>query len=242
VLLERSSRLGGQIALAGAAPAHAETARTLVANYERMLAERVDVRLEADADSESVEALKPAAVVVAAGAEPYRPPLELGELDVRQAWEILAGERPRGARVVVADWGGDPSGLAVAELLDLEGNDVTLATASATVGEALHQYVRSLYLARLYRAGVRFEQHLELVGAEAGRALFVNVFAPEVDAALPADVLVLALGRVPASDLAPSLAGRAFPVEEAGDCLSPRSLEEAILEGTLAARRVAVRA
>jgi hypothetical protein len=29
-----------------------------------------------------------------------------------------------------------------------------------------------------------------------------------------------------------------IPCERAGDCLSPRSLEEAVLEGTLAARRV----
>jgi len=29
-----------------------------------------------------------------------------------------------------------------------------------------------------------------------------------------------------------------IPFERAGDCLSPRSLEEAVLEGALAARRV----
>jgi 2,4-dienoyl-CoA reductase-like NADH-dependent reductase (Old Yellow Enzyme family)/thioredoxin reductase len=242
VVLERSAKIGGQIALAAAAPAHTEIARSLVANYERLLVGRAELRLETEADLESIEALRPQAVIVAAGARPYRPPLDLAALDVRQAWDVFAGERPHGARVVVADWGGDASGLAVAELLDAEGNEVTLAVASSTVGEALHQYTRNLYLARLYRAGVRIEQHLELAGAESGSAFFVNTFAPEVDAALPADILVLALGRTPLSDLAPSLLGRGLPIEEAGDCLSPRSLEEAILEGTLAARRVVERA
>jgi len=52
-------------------------------------------------------------------------------------------------------------------------------------------------------------------------------------AELDADVLVLALGRVPVEVSAPP----GIPVERAGDCLSPRSLEEAVLEGTLAARR-----
>jgi 2,4-dienoyl-CoA reductase-like NADH-dependent reductase (Old Yellow Enzyme family) len=242
VLCERSGRLGGQIALGGAAPAHAETARALLRNYERLLGDRVDVRLDTDARPDDVAALEPDGVVVAVGARPYRPPLVLEGVESLQAWDVLAGKRPHGARIVVADWGGDPSGLAVAELLDAEGNEVTLAVASAVAGEALHQYVRNLYLGRLYRAGVRIEHHLELAGAEPGRVLFVNTFAPEVDAELDADLLVLALGRVPASEVAPRLTGQGFAVEEAGDCLGARGLEEAILEGTLAARRVAERA
>ncbi len=52
-----------------------------------------------------------------------------------------------------------------------------------------------------------------------------------------ADALVTALGRVPEDALAPAVAAHGIPVEEAGDCRAPRSLEEAVLEGTLAARR-----
>src|SRR5262249_13718342 len=111
--------------------------------------------------------------------------------------------------------------------------------ASAAVGEALHQYQRNLYLARLYRAGVRIEQHLELVEAADGRAIFTNVFAPELETRLAADALILALGRIPIADLAQPVAALGISVEEAGDCVSPRSLEEAILEGTRAARRAA---
>jgi hypothetical protein len=40
--------------------------------------------------------------------------------------------------------------------------------------------------------------------------------------------------------LAEELAALGLPVREAGDCLSPRSAEEAILEGTLAIAAVAV--
>ena len=63
-----------------------------------------------------------------------------------------------------------------------------------------------------------------------------NVFAPEQVTTFAADALVLALGRVPVEVAPPE----GIPVERAGDCLSPRSLEEAVLEGTLAARRVLV--
>ena len=235
VLLERGVRLGGQIALAGAAPMHAELARSLARNYDRLLrAAGVEVRLGADADAESVAGLSPDAVVVAAGATPFDPDLPLAEIEAVQAWDVLRGPRPRGRRVVVADWGGDAAGLACAELLDAAGNDVTVAVGSAALGETLHQYQRNLYAARLYRAGVRLAHHLELVGATRGRVLFRNLFAPELESELPADLLVLALGRVPERALAEALTGAGVQAHEAGDCIGPRGLEEAILEGTLA--------
>lgn len=238
VLLERGKRIGGQLALAGAAPMHAELARSLRANYERLLAAGgVELRLETVADPETVLALAPEAVVVATGARPYEPDLELGGVEAAQAWTVLAGPAPRGRRVVVADWGGDAAGLACTDVLTAAGNEVTLAVGSAALGEGLHQYQRNLYAARLYRSGVRIEHHLELAGARAGKVRLANVFAPELETAFPADLLVLSLGRVPERDLAERLAAEGVEVFEAGDCASPRSAEEAVLEGTLAARR-----
>jgi 2,4-dienoyl-CoA reductase-like NADH-dependent reductase (Old Yellow Enzyme family)/thioredoxin reductase len=235
VVLERGRRLGGQLALAGAAPMHEEVSRSLRRNYERLL-QGVDVRFVAEADEEVVAGLEPDAVVVVTGARPYEPGLALDGVETVQSWDVLAGTRPRSARIVVADWGGDASGLAAAEVLGRGGNDVTVAVGSAALGESLHQYQRNVYAARLYRAGIRLEHHLELTGAQGGRVGFRNLFAPELEIDLPADVLVLALGRVPEHGLAQRLAARGLDVHEAGDCLGPRSAEEAILEGTLAAR------
>lgn len=239
LLLERSERIGGQLALAGAAPGHAEMARSLRQNYERLLARGgVEVSLGFDADEAAVVALEPDGVVAATGARPYQPDLTLEGVEVIQAWDVLAGPRPRGRRVVVADWGGDAAGLDVSELLEAAGNAVVLAVGSAAFGEAVHQYQRNLYAQRLYRAGVRIEHHLDLTGAAAGQVVFQNLFAPELETSFEADVLVLALGRVPERGLAERLRERGLFVEEAGDSLSPRSAEEATLEGTLAARRV----
>jgi 2,4-dienoyl-CoA reductase-like NADH-dependent reductase (Old Yellow Enzyme family)/thioredoxin reductase len=241
VLLERGDRIGGQVALAGAAPMHAELARSLTRNYRRLLeAANVETRLEADAAPESIAELVPDAVVVATGARPYEPDLPLAGIEVVQAWDVLGHPRASDRRIVVADWGGDASGLACADLLKAAGNDVTVAVGSAALGEALHQYQRNLYAARLYRAGVRLVHHLELVDADRGAVRFRNVFAPELESGLPADLLVLALGRIPDQALAASLAGAGLEVHEAGDCLGPRSLEEAILEGTLAGQEAGV--
>ena len=237
IVLERAGRIGGQLALAAAAPGVAEIARSLAGNYERLL-RGVDIRLGADADADAVAELGPDAVVVATGAEPYRPELPLDGVEVVQAWELLERGVPAARRIVIADWGGDSAGLDCAELCAAGESDVTLALASVAAGEGVHQYRRNLYLARLYAAGVAIEHHLELAGARTGCVRLRNVFAPEIEVERGADLLVLALGRVPVDGLAPELRARGLRVEEAGDCRSPRSAEEAVLEGTLAARRL----
>jgi 2,4-dienoyl-CoA reductase-like NADH-dependent reductase (Old Yellow Enzyme family) len=220
VLLEREQRLGGQLALAGAAPGGRELAERFLDNAERGLAASgVVVRL----GTTWPQRLEADAYVLATGARPYRGDEGLA------AWDVLAGTIPEGDRVLVADWGGDPAGLDAAEVLAAAGKEVTLAVASVAVGELVHQYRRNLYLQRLYRAGVRIVHHHELAPGPVLR----NVFAPELMAPVEADAVVLALGRVPVEVEAPPGAR----VEHAGDCLSPRSLEEAVLEGTLAARR-----
>ena len=239
VLLERSDRLGGQMALVHAAPGTAEIGRRFVALFEGRLADGgVEVRLDTKAETQAVLDLEPDVVVVATGARSFVPDLALGGVEVAQSWDVLVKAAPGGLRVVVADWGGDPSGLDAAEVLALAGNDVTLAVASVAVGEGVHQYRRNLYLQRLYRAGVKILQHHALVGASDGEVELSNVFAPELHLRVAADLLVLAQGRVPEDELASALVAAGLHVEEAGDCLSPRSLEEAVLEGTLAAHRV----
>ena len=230
--------------LAGRAPAHRELAATLIANYEVLLDRpEVELRVGVDADAQAVIDLEPGVVVVATGARPLAPPHALDGVEVVQAWEVLGGARPPG-RIVMADWGGDAAGVDCAELLALEGRDVTLAVGAVAVGETLHQYTRNGYIARLSRAGVRIEHYLGLHDATGGVVRFRNVLAPELETELEADALVVALGRVPADDLAADLRERAVGVhvEQAGDCRSPRGIEEAILEGTLAARRATRRA
>ena len=239
VLVERGGQTGGQIALAAAAPMHAELARSLVRNYRHLLeTANVETRLETEADLQTITELAPDAVVVATGARPHEPDFPHGGIEVVQAFDVLRGPPPRGRRVVIADWGGDASGLACADLLEAAGNDVTVAVGSAALGETLHAYQRNVYAARLYRAEVQLAHHLELIGADRGRVRFRNLFAPELESELSADLLVLAQGRIPDRALAESLADVGLEVHEAGDCLGPRGLEEAILEGTLAGQSV----
>jgi 2,4-dienoyl-CoA reductase-like NADH-dependent reductase (Old Yellow Enzyme family)/thioredoxin reductase len=234
VLFERENEIGGQTRLMRDAPGQAEIAETLVRNYDETLrSPHVELRLGTAADVDRISALAPNLVVVATGAEPYRAPIPAEGIEPLEAWEVLRGARPRG-RVIVADWGGDPTGLDCAELLAGAGCDVTLTVAATAVGESLHSYRRALYLARLYRAGVVIRHHLRPVEVTSEGGLFANLFAGDVREMIPADHVVLAQGRVPAASPSAGLRELGLEVHRVGDCASPRSLEEAILEGTMA--------
>lgn len=237
VLLEQGE-LGGQVRLAGQSPTHAEMASTMLANYAQLLkAGGVKVELGTRPDAAGIEAYEPDLVIIATGARPFSPRRPLPGVEVIQVWDILAGARPDG-ELVIADWGGDPAALDCAEMLAQEGRAVTLAVGAVSPGETLHQYSRNVYIARLLRAGVRIENWLALDGTEPGKALFRNIFAPDLTRAIACEVLALSLGRVPNQELEAELETRGIRCVTVGDCRSPRTIEEAILEGTSAAIEV----
>jgi pyruvate/2-oxoglutarate dehydrogenase complex dihydrolipoamide dehydrogenase (E3) component len=238
-LFEASGQLGGQVWLAGRAPGHRELCESLLRNYRNQLDRpNVQIELGVTADIDTIREAGCETVVVATGARPYMPPFALAGLEaVLSAWDVLRGSRP-GDRVVIADWGGDAIALDCAELLAAEGVEVTLATGALTAGERLHQYLRNAYLGRLHRAGVRLVHHQELIGAAGGRIRFRNVFAPELTYELEGEVLIHSLGRAPEDELTVSLREHGIDCRAIGDCQSPRAIEEAVLEGTRAAREL----
>jgi 2,4-dienoyl-CoA reductase-like NADH-dependent reductase (Old Yellow Enzyme family) len=231
-LFERSDAVGGQLRLAGRAPAHLELWDRYRADAQRDLeALGIEVRLGREATAADLDGFE--LVVVATGARPYRPPLRRDlPFAVVQAWQAIADPAAVRGPVLIADWGGEFAGLDAAEVLAAAGLDVQLACAATVPGEQLHQYQRNLYLARLDAAGVTIRHHLELVPDGSGlRHVFSGREEPIGDVA----TLVLAQGREPHDDLWRALEGRPNVVR-AGDVLSPRSAEEAILEGVLAVR------
>lgn len=234
LLYERQQAIGGQVRLYRDAPGQIHIHQAFQATWRHTLASpQVTLRLGTAPTVAELAAGEPDLVLLATGAQPYQPRLALDGIEVHQAWDVLAGARPRG-RVVVADWGGDPSGLDCAEVLAAAGCQVTLVVGGFAVGESLHQYRRALYLDRLYAAGVEIRHHLRLTGAADGQVTFENLFAAGLTTAVSAEVLVLAHGRCPAPDPFQQLPDLGLNFKRVGDAQTPRALEEAILEGTTA--------
>jgi pyruvate/2-oxoglutarate dehydrogenase complex dihydrolipoamide dehydrogenase (E3) component len=197
-----------------------------------------EVRFGFEAGADDVLALAPDRVVVSTGAHPHRPPLAGDGVAVVHAWDALAGA-DAGGRVLVSDWGGDWTGLDVAEALVARGAEVRLMTSAVAFGIAVHQYQRNLYLARLDEAGVELIHHLRPVSLRPGAVECVNVFSHRPVAVEGVDALVVSAGRTATNDLYDALRAAGVPAERVGDTLSPRSFEEAIREGTLAGMGVA---
>jgi NADPH-dependent 2,4-dienoyl-CoA reductase/sulfur reductase-like enzyme len=237
-LIERENDIGGQLRLAGRAPGHAEMWRRWRRGALRdLVTAGVTPLLGAPVDEPTVAAHEH--VIVATGARPYVPavPAPPG-VTVIDAWQAIVHPDVVAGPVLVADWGGEWSGLDAAERLAGAGVGVTLACAATVPGETLHQYQRNAYLARLDRAGVTVRHHLELAVAD-GEVMLRHVFSGRLEALGDVRTLVLAQGRRPEASVWRMAADRPGAIR-AGDVLGPRTIEEAVLEGFLAGRAEAL--
>jgi NADPH-dependent 2,4-dienoyl-CoA reductase/sulfur reductase-like enzyme len=242
VTLHEAARwVGGQVLLAQRLPGRAEFGG-VVTNL-RGEAERAGVRIVAGSrvDGTLVAAESPDVVIVATGAVPYRPPLELAnEPAVLDAWEVIRGADVPAGRVVVIDWRCDWVGPGVAQLLAAAGHPVTLACNGYTPGFRIQQYVRDATIAALARARVDVLPLTRPYGYDGQAAFLQHTLTEEAVVVEDVAALVLAHGHVPETALLDELSGRddlrsasggRIEVHGVGDCLSPRTVEEAVLEG-----------
>ena len=229
-LFEAGERPGGQALVAARLPGRSEFGRlatNLAGEARRAGAEILTGRAVTRA---LVEERRPDLLVVATGAKDHLPPVE-GEGHVISAWQAALGQAPAGPRVVVADARLDWSALGVAERLAREGCSVRLAAIGDVPGQNLPQGVRSHALGELDRLGVEIRPHLKLLGCGRGTARFRHTLSTRTVTLPGVDTVVVAAGAIQESTLEEALAGYAGLVRYAGDCLAPRSAEEAVLEG-----------
>jgi len=238
-LIERAAELGGQVLLAQRLPGREEFGG-LVSNLTREL-QRAGVAVETgvEATAATVAAAQSDALILATGGAPYWPELEVADgATVISAWEVLRdGGDALGATVAVADWRGDWTGIGLAEMLAAAGRRVRLCVNAAAAGESLPQYTRNFHLAKLRALNVEVMTHMRLFGADGDAAFFQHALdgaAVEVDA----DAVVVAHGCVADTALEDALAAAGIApatITVIGDCLAPRTAEEAVLDGLRAA-------
>lgn len=230
-LCEAAAQLGGQALLAQLLPGRAEFGGliTNLAHEARQAA--VTIRLNTPVTLDLVQQEAPDRVIIATGAQPRRPEIESDGAHVLDAWQILRGEANPGARVVIADWRGDWIGMGLAEKLARDGCTVRLCVEGIAAGESLPLYVRDEMVARLHGLGVDIRPYCRLFGADGDTVYFTHSANGAPILAEGTDTLVLAQGHLPDARLAEDLAPWTGPVQVIGDALTPRSAEEAVLEG-----------
>jgi hypothetical protein len=168
-----------------------------------------------------------------------RPDLELSEgRAVYDAWQVLDGEAPIGRHVAIADWRGDWVGMGLAERFVREGRQVTLATSTQGPAVSLMPYIRDQWVSLLQGLGVRFVSYARPYGADASDVYFEHTYSGEAIVVSDADTFVVSYGNEPRPDpfAGDDLGGAT--VRLIGDAASPRTVEEAVLEGLVAADAV----
>ncbi|MFE0201110.1 mycofactocin system FadH/OYE family oxidoreductase 1 [[Kitasatospora] papulosa] len=218
-LTERRARLGGTLRDAGGR-------WSPLADWLEAEVRRLGVRVRTGTETVQGD-LADRPVVLASGSRPG-PRLYDVAGHVVEAVDVLAGRArlPDGA-VLVHDLVGDATGTAVAEVLAAEGRPTTIVTQDQVIGTQL-ALTGDLADAntRLRRAGVALLKRHTLRAVRADGALVEDVLTGE-RRTLPCAAVVHCGHRLPDTSL------EAEP--RAGDCVAPRTVHEAVLEGRRAA-------
>ncbi|MFP3913199.1 MAG: FAD-dependent oxidoreductase, partial [Desulfobacteraceae bacterium] len=112
-LMEKTEQLGGQLLLNRSIPGRGELLTAVQDLKNNLRALGVELQLRVTADQNRVRELAPETVVLASGARPVTPQIPgIDSPHVVQSWEVLAGRKGVGTRVVVL--GGNAVGLETA--------------------------------------------------------------------------------------------------------------------------------
>jgi len=262
-LVEKESRLGGQLLLNRHIPGRRELATAAADLANNLKALPVKVLMGVKADRRLVMEMAPDVVVLATGASPLLPELVgIDDERVVLAWDVLSGKGDVGERVVIV--GGNAVGLETAlylanqgtlspdalhflvanraepwdtlEALVNRGNKrVTVVEMGKKAGRDLGGSTRWTVMAELKRLGVRL-----ITGARAWEIVRegVRIKTEKGFDTLPADSVVIAAGSKANKALKSDLAGLGPEVQTVGDARTPRDALEAIREGFLAGLKI----
>ena len=232
-LIEASSKLGGQINLAEKLPGRSEFGGITTNLANKLNRQNVEIKLNTKVSADFVMQEAPEVVILATGGRSFEPIIEGREnAHVVTAWQILEGKANVGSRVAIADWRCDWVGLGLAELLARQGCHVRLACNGMVPGQTVNQYVRDNWLGILHKLNVETLTHLRLHGIDSEDAYFQHTLSGEPVVLNDVDTLVTAFGAGSSNSLEKDLKNNFHSkLHVIGDALSPRTVEEAILDG-----------
>ncbi len=238
-LCEARSTFGGQILLAQELPGREEFGGAAQNLFHEATRSGVDCIMNMQVDLEIVDSFSPDTVIVATGAKPYRPELEIiGEPLILDAWQIIKGTHVPKGRIAVVDWRGDWVGIGVARILSARGCQVTLATTGYAAGEALQQYVRDSLVAALHRERIDIIPLVRPYGMDGDAIFLQHVLTGDPIVIENIVATVLACGHQAENELLTMLQSTNYSVVGVGDCMAPRTVEEAVLDGLVAASSI----
>jgi 2,4-dienoyl-CoA reductase-like NADH-dependent reductase (Old Yellow Enzyme family)/thioredoxin reductase len=242
ILCEAGERLGGQALLAQMLPGRAEFGGIVTNLSREVQLAGAEVRTRTKVTRALIEAERPDAVIVATGARP-RSALSAGiegveSSHVVSAWDVIRDQVNIGSSVVIADWRCDWIGMGLAEKLARAGCRVRLCVDGYMAGQRIHQYVRDHWVGELHKLSVEIVPYARLYGVDGDTVYFQHATSNEPIIFEAVDTVVASLGHERQGELEDELADWNGEIHVIGDCLTPRTAEEAVLEGLKATAEI----
>jgi len=228
-LYEKSDQLGGRLPLAAALPGREKIAWFGDYLRNQIRRERVRVLLGITATPEKIAREKPDTVFLATGAIPLIPDLPgVKSPQVCTAWDILGGKKMvRGKTVSIL--GGGMVGCETALYLAARDNKVTVVEMQEGAAQDTDFITRADILSRMKEARIEILTGRKAEKINAGEILLGN--SAGRGERIKGDIIVLALGAVPAGDLKKSLQGKIKEIHTIGDARQPGRIIDAVYEG-----------
>jgi NADPH-dependent 2,4-dienoyl-CoA reductase/sulfur reductase-like enzyme len=227
-LYEKEHELGGQLRFASAVP-HKDKLRKLCDFFKNQLKKlKIEVVLGEEVEASTIREAPPDAVVVASGA--IEAPIALSGNDrvhFCTAKEVLAGTGEIGEKVVIL--GGGMVGCDVAQFLLEKRKKVFIIGGFTPFASRMRPTVARKVREKFSEAPISIFERCRCV-----RVVDWGIVCRDVDGKetiAEADTVVLATGFVADNRLFQSLCGEIPNLFQAGDCVHPRTLVEAIDEG-----------
>jgi len=231
-LLERESRLGGQLHPA-ATPPHKDKIGWLIADLQGALPPSVEVRTGICATVSDIEALRPDVVIIATGATSARLNVRGSDLPHVIAARTLLRDRFEVAGKPIVVIGGGMVGCETALHCAARGaKGVTLLEALPSVAGDCEPITKRDILSQLEERKIDVRTGVRIVEITPSEVRFEETGRTEE---ILAELIITAVGAAANDSLAEELQGSTFPVYVIGDASMPRGIYEAINEGWLAA-------
>ncbi len=200
----------------------------------------IEVKLGVEVTAEMVEREQPDAVIIATGSLPQLPPIPGSELPhVATVWQVIQGEKTAqpGEYVLVYDQLGFHQATGTAELLAEKGCKVEFVTPQFFVGGDLSVTLDiELWYRRALAKGMQMTADHFLGSLGPNSATIINNYTGQPRQLENVALAVLVTPQAANDRLYLQLQGKVKQLYRIGDCLAPRRVENAILDGERTAR------
>lgn len=238
-LMDRNDALGGTVRILAMDPNRGVLAE-LPRFMERELRRGgVDVRLGQEVTVDTVLQIEPDVVVVATGGKAHVPKVPMMEpwMFVIDTQVLLRRARIGRKVLVVGEMDNHVAGATVAEFLADQGKEVELVSEQMDFAPGAEQATRFVLMKRLLAKGVTVSLMTRLERIDEDGAVLLHTFSRQERCAV-VDTIVVAAGRRADDALAEALRDQVHELHLIGDCLAPRRIMHATLEGARVGRIV----